>query len=193
MPPRRGNTAAPRSNQQSTLSFGSKSRVTKSSTTTPSQKAKDLEPVANVVVPEQPPSEVTQPQQAPVSPAEPTKLHVAELAVRQQAKAEIQEPWSEEDKKAVGITENELQRYWRSEEQRRKAPRVHQEDISLHEKILRHFDLSSQYGPCIGIARLKRWRRANMMNLNPPIEVLAVLLKQKEQVKQRAYIDELMS
>lgn len=25
---------------------------------------------------------------------------------------------------------------------------VHQEDLSLHEKILRHFDLSTQYGVC---------------------------------------------
>lgn len=32
-----------------------------------------------------------------------------------------------------------------------------------------------------------------MLNLNPPIEVLAVLLKDQEDVKQRAYMDELMS
>lgn len=85
----------------------------------------------------------------------------------------------------------------------------------MEEKILRHFDLSSQYGvslrlfpgfnwnaiypgranmsqPCIGIARLKRWRRANMLKLNPPIEVLAVLLK-NEHVKERAHMDELLS
>lgn len=86
----------------------------------------------------------------------------------------------------------------------------------MEEKILRHFDLSSQYGVCyfnlskiirlrkshlmpghsvqpsIGIARVKRWRRANMLKLNPPIEVLTVLLKGKN-VKERAYIDELLS
>jgi len=45
--------------------------------------------------------------------------------------------------------------------------------------------------PCIGIARLKRWRRANMLKLNPPIEVLAVLLK--KDVKERARMDELLS
>lgn len=32
-----------------------------------------------------------------------------------------------------------------------------------------------------------------MLNLNPPIEVLAVLLKDQEDVKQRSYMDELMS
>lgn len=48
--------------------------------------------------------------------------------------------------------------------------------------------------PCIGISRLKRWRRAHMLNLNPPIEVLAVLLRDQNGVtKQRAYVDELMS
>ena len=31
--------------------------------------------------------------------------------------------------------------------------------------------------PCIGIARIKRWQRALRLGLNPPVEVLAVLLK----------------
>jgi hypothetical protein len=57
---------------------------------------------------------------------------------------------------------------------------VHQQSLPLHEKILRHFDLSSQYGPCIGIARLARWRRANNLGLEPPIEVLAVLLREED-------------
>ena len=50
--------------------------------------------------------------------------------------------------------------------------------------------------PCIGIARLKRWKRANTFGLNPPIEVLAVLLKQMdagEMTGQRAHVDELMN
>ncbi|CAG7970350.1 unnamed protein product [Penicillium nalgiovense] len=64
--------------------------------------------------------------------------------------------------------------------------------MDVEEKILRHFDLSSQYGPCVGIARIKRWRRANQLKLNPPIEVLAVLLKGKS-TKERAHIDELLS
>lgn len=46
--------------------------------------------------------------------------------------------------------------------------------------------------PCIGIARIKRWRRANMLKLNPPIEVLAVLLK-NEKVEERAHMDRLLS
>lgn len=72
---------------------------------------------------------------------------------------------------------------------------VHQSSLSLHEKILRHFDLSSQYGPCIGIQRLQRWKRANMLGLEPPVEVLAVLLREDKKTSQGcgklAYIDEL--
>ena len=73
---------------------------------------------------------------------------------------------------------------------------VHQQGLSLNEKILRHFDLSSQYGPCIGIARMKRWKRANGLGLKPPIEVLTVLLKEEDEKNkkaERAYVDELMA
>ena len=37
--------------------------------------------------------------------------------------------------------------------------------------ILRVFDLSSKYGPCVGITRLQRWERAKKWGLNPPEEV----------------------
>jgi len=50
--------------------------------------------------------------------------------------------------------------------------------------------------PCIGIARMKRWVRANKLGLEPPIEVLAVLLKEEDKGNnkiERAHVDELMS
>ena len=71
---------------------------------------------------------------------------------------------------------------------------VHQEHLSLNEKILRHFDISSQYGPCIGIPRLRRWKRADGLGLNPPLEVLAVLLREQKTNQgkgEMAYLDEL--
>ena len=43
---------------------------------------------------------------------------------------------------------------------------------------------------------MKRWVRANKLGLNPPIEVLAVLLKEEDKSNnkiERAYVDELMS
>lgn len=53
----------------------------------------------------------------------------------------------------------------------------------------------SQFGPAIGIPRTKRWHRASKLGLNPPLEVLAVLLKEEEKKNktvERAYVDELM-
>lgn len=71
---------------------------------------------------------------------------------------------------------------------------MHQQQLSLQEKILRHFDLSSQYGPCIGIPRVRRWKRAEGLGLKPPIEVLAVLVKETEvgEGKERAFMDGLL-
>jgi DNA polymerase delta subunit 4 len=43
---------------------------------------------------------------------------------------------------------------------------------------------------------MKRWVRANKLGLAPPIEVLAVLLKEEKKGNtqiERAYVDELMS
>ncbi|KAL4741170.1 DNA polymerase delta, subunit 4-domain-containing protein [Aspergillus similis] len=195
MPPARrrgGNTASTRSSQP-VLSFGAKSRVTKPSAapSTPSEKTKALEHVTAEIREKDASKDVS--TDVPEFKVEPEQPHVAELAVRSQAKAEIQQPLSEEDKKAAKITRKQLQDYWKAEESKSRGPRVHQEGLSLDEKILRHFDLSSQYGPCIGIARLKRWRRASSLNLNPPIEVLSLLLKQEGTAGQRAYIDELLS
>lgn len=59
---------------------------------------------------------------------------------------------------------------------------MHQEGLSLEEKVLRHFDLSSQYGPCIGISRIMRWKRAERLEMGPPEEVLAVCLKMEEEM-----------
>ncbi|KAI5842992.1 DNA polymerase delta, subunit 4-domain-containing protein [Morchella snyderi] len=53
----------------------------------------------------------------------------------------------------------------------RRSQPLHQEDMSLQDKVLRHWDMSSQYGPCIGISRLERWRRAERMGLRPPVLV----------------------
>lgn len=101
------------------LSFGAKSRVTKpSAAPSPSEKAKDLEPlVANV-----PEADTLKdvPQSKDVQPSQP---HVAELAVRSQAKAETQQPLLEVDKKATKITQKQLQEYWNKEEAKSRGPR----------------------------------------------------------------------
>ncbi|KAG9758000.1 hypothetical protein KCU73_g4122, partial [Aureobasidium melanogenum] len=132
----------------------------------------------------------------------------ANAAIEEQAKAELvdiksskSEPHSsaepdDYEKRAIKITNAQIKKYWQQKEAERKSPRVHQQGLDVSEKILREFDMSGQYGPCIGIARVKRWKRANTLGLNPPIEVLAVLLKASDKDKssmQRAHVDELMS
>ncbi|XP_068004256.1 DNA polymerase delta subunit 4 [Melanerpes formicivorus] len=44
-------------------------------------------------------------------------------------------------------------------------------------EMLRHFDLSWEYGPCTGITRLQRWERAQALGLNPPGPVRDALLE----------------
>ncbi|PGH03477.1 DNA polymerase delta subunit 4 [Blastomyces parvus] len=223
MPPpttrrRSGNSA------QSTLSFGAQHKVSKPTTTTLAGKKGKKSTDGSSAVPA-PVTELRQrsasgsASPAPESPLEPTSppattketaQHPPEIEpeqkpvaassrseniISEQARAELRLPKSEEDRRAAALTEGDIRRYWENEEAGRLAPRVHQEHLTMHEKILRHFDLSNQYGPCIGIARLKRWKRAQMLNLNPPLEVLAVLLKDEAKgiANEKAYIDELLS
>ena len=43
-------------------------------------------------------------------------------------------------------------------------------------EILRVFDLSYEFGPCVGVTRLERWERAKALGLNPPDEVREILM-----------------
>lgn len=52
----------------------------------------------------------------------------------------------DEEAQARKVKDTEIKRYWRNKESERKAPRVHQEGLSVHEKILREWDMSGQYG-----------------------------------------------
>ncbi|OHF02380.1 DNA polymerase delta [Colletotrichum orchidophilum] len=128
---------------------------------------------------------------------------VDEIQIEQSATPEIEEvdireevpEKSEAEMRAEKISDAQINKYWKSVEAQRIAPRVHQSDVSLAERVLRYFDVSSQYGPCIGLQRTKRWQRAERLGLNPPIEVLAVLLKEekKSHASERAHLDELMN
>ncbi|KAI1753796.1 DNA polymerase delta, subunit 4-domain-containing protein [Xylaria castorea] len=103
---------------------------------------------------------------------------------------------TEAELRADKITDRQISQYWRNIESERKTKRLHQGDLSLAEKILRYWDVSSQYGPCVGVSRLKRWQRANRLGLNPPVEVLAVLMKEETKGTEgieRAYIDNILN
>ncbi|KAK3846076.1 MAG: DNA polymerase delta, subunit 4-domain-containing protein [Linnemannia gamsii] len=54
---------------------------------------------------------------------------------------------------------------------------IHQSGISEHEKMLRQFDLTSKYGPCLNMTRLERWERALQLGLAPPMDIKDELIK----------------
>ena len=53
---------------------------------------------------------------------------------------------ADEEEQARKITDTQIKQYWRKKEQERLAPRVHQEDLTVYEKVLREWDMSGQYG-----------------------------------------------
>lgn len=53
---------------------------------------------------------------------------------------------SDAELKAAKISDAAIQKYWRKVEAERMAKRVHQEDLTTSEKVLRYFDVSSHYG-----------------------------------------------
>ncbi|KAI0676110.1 DNA polymerase delta, subunit 4-domain-containing protein [Trametes maxima] len=56
---------------------------------------------------------------------------------------------------------------------------VHAQGQSMVHYILRVFDLSYEYGPCVGVSRIDRWERAHALGLNPPPEVKEILMTQE--------------
>lgn len=96
---------------QSTISFGSRSRVTKN-TIAASKLSKDVTETikAEIVTPE---------------PAATEELgHVtSEAAVEKQAQVELSKPKSEAEKLAEKVSEAQINKYWRAREAERSAPR----------------------------------------------------------------------
>jgi len=74
----------------------------------------------------------------------------ADEGSEQEAEAEVEEPpapsKSEAEERAEKITDAQINRYWKKIEAERIAPRVHQRELDVPEKVLRYFDVSSQYG-----------------------------------------------
>ncbi|KAI1588516.1 DNA polymerase delta subunit 4 [Pyrenophora tritici-repentis] len=193
MPPKRKVSGPVVKPQQSTLAFhGSSNKVTKSGIKAPGAKQNILEAKTKDL----------EPETVEISNTEPTTIEAAIIEqTEQEVKAQQAESTREEDG-ARRISDAAIKKYWAAKEKQRLAPRVHQEDVKLHDKVLREFDMSAHYGPCTGIARLKRWKRAQRLNLDPPIEVLAVLLREQDasddkdldkMASQRSVVDELLN
>jgi DNA polymerase delta subunit 4 len=139
MPPkRRASGPATKAQQQSTLAFhGATNKVTKGGIR--SLNAKEQVLSSETVKKEEKP-EVIEIVDEPTT---------AETALIDQTKEEVEvqvvQSAPEEDE-ARAISDAAIQKYWTAKEKERTAPRAHQEDLSLHEKVFREFDMSAQYG-----------------------------------------------
>lgn len=59
---------------------------------------------------------------------------------------------ADEEQQARKISDTQIKRYWRQKEQERMAPRVHQQDLTVYEKVLREWDMSNQYGVSVDLS-----------------------------------------
>lgn len=167
--------APPARGAQSTLSFnGAATRVTKHTATT----GKDLKK-AEPAKAKAPKTDIIDLDRADDAAAavETEVVQEGAKAAPTQAKVSAGSALTPEEVKAERVPHSQVLKYWRAKEAERLAPRgelllslptlvrwrgwllnntnlcvVHQEDLTTEEKILRYFDMSSQYGvscPCL--------------------------------------------
>lgn len=137
---------------QSTISFSG--RVTKAVPKDLKKAAVEAPAIARTAIPERPASknEVTKEEEeeeaVDVVAEEPEILEEPELESETEVEPAVEQvpEKTEVELKAEKITDAQIKSYWKAIEKQRKAPRVHQEDLDLGEKVLRYFDVSSQYG-----------------------------------------------
>lgn len=182
----------PAKGQSTLLSFSNK--VTKS-VPRDVKKAIISPSVAKVEVPE--PAKQTKEEEV-VEIQEPEEKGIEEGGEKEEVEPEVEAApeKSEAELRAEKIDDAQIKKYWKGIESQWKSPRVHQEGLSTEEKILRYFDVSSQYGPCIGMPRMKRWNRAERLGLHPPVEVLAILIKEESKGNNEvraAHMDEILN
>jgi DNA polymerase delta subunit 4 len=142
---------------QSTISFASK--VSKPGVQDAGKKAivsetsEHRKPASSSVSP--PASAASPTSERPTSPPAvddiPADEEQEDKAVRVSPYAEVEEIPAEPEKaeaeiEAGKVSQARIAKYWRAIEVEGQAKRVHQEDLSTAEKILRYFDMSSEYG-----------------------------------------------
>ena len=166
MPPGRrgrppGSTSTPK-NPQQRLTFGpnASNKITKPSALSQSH-SKKLSPTPKSVLsatvkdeidasaPESPAAE----KEEEVSREDVARKHEEEgkaLPIRRNAKEQAEKVREAKrdvkEVEAMKVSEAQIKRYWTLKEEARIAPRVHQKGLGVHEKVLREFDLSSQFG-----------------------------------------------
>jgi len=167
MPPKRHTSGVAQKSQQSTLAFhGAANKITKAGTRTTNAKkniiaepaVKDVKPALDepdavgVPKPTSDKSDATE-ESKPIidepDAAEEPKPTTVEAGIIEQAKQEVAvqhvAPTPEEEA-ARRITDARIKKYWNDNGGKSDKLRAHQKDITVHEKILREFDMSGQYG-----------------------------------------------
>lgn len=146
MPPKRRVSGPTAKSQQSTLAFhGGANKVTK-----PGARAQDAK--KNIL--SKSATKAIKPEIIDLETVEEAKPTTVEADIIDQAEKEVAAQKAEsnpEDEAARRITDAAIKKYWAAKEKQRLAPRVHQNDLSLHEKVLREFDMSGQYGVSSGL------------------------------------------
>ena len=163
--PRKSASSSTKSQPQKPLTFGPNSnKITKPSLTQSSKLSKNVSPspsLEKAITTELDSQSTTEADDVRSEQIAPTKSEETEdveaqrqkatLAIRKSAPSpqisKTKGPSAIEEK-ASKIPETQIRKYWQAKESERIAPRVHQQGLSLNEKILRHFDLSSQFGVC---------------------------------------------
>ncbi|KAH8110744.1 DNA polymerase delta, subunit 4-domain-containing protein [Phellopilus nigrolimitatus] len=69
--------------------------------------------------------------------------------------------------------------YGQARERMGNIPPIHAEKQTKSHHILRIFDNSYEYGPCVGMTRLQRWERAQSLGMNPPMEIRDILVTEE--------------
>lgn len=136
-------TSSNKSRQQGQLSFRStKNGIRRPEAVTDKlQKSEDGAAVKHIKGQEK--AATTEPDVETKVPQEPATEDIPE---QDQAESEEDEDVEALHQEALKMPESKLKAYWAGKEGERKAPRVHQEKLSVHEKILREFDMSSRFG-----------------------------------------------
>lgn len=139
MAPKR-RASGPAAKAQSTLAFhGASNKVTKAGQRVPD--------VKNSLVADTATKKDVKPEIVHVDiEDEPTNAEAAivEQTVKEVAAQQVES--SPEEDAARRISDAQIKKYWAAKEKLRVAPRVHQADLDLHEKLLREFDVTGHYG-----------------------------------------------
>jgi DNA polymerase delta subunit 4 len=138
MPPKRRASGPAAKSQQSTLAFhGASNKVTKSGVKAPGAKKNLLETITKNATPEI----------VDISDTEPTTTIEADIIKQTEQEVKAQQIESTPaEAKARRISDAAIKKYWAAKERQRIAPRAHQGELTLHDKILREFDMSGHYG-----------------------------------------------